>query len=125
MYKMIGKVISGVVLLLLVVVAVGGAAAASSIGGSDMNVSAALGSAVASAALVFLLNSFGLWFGRKSFGVIGMLISIGVLIYGVYVLVSKKALGTTDPTMTTIIGATSTSVGSVSLLTSLGVITHV
>ena len=116
-----GKIFSSAVLTVLLVTAVVGSIGSYS-AGKGSSFSTILAISVGSTAVVFLLNIAGLWFGQKSYGIIGTLISGAILGYGIYVLNNNDSgLGLNKPA-TDIVGGVSTGVGAVGVLSSLGVI---
>ena len=119
----IGKLFSGAVLTVLLVAAVGGSVAAFSAGKGIIGVTSIIGTAVLSTVVIFLLNIAGLWFGKKSYGMMGTLIAVAVLAYGIYVLKTNNTGLGLDMISSEIVGGVSAGVGSVGLLTSIGVIT--
>jgi hypothetical protein len=120
---MIGKILAGLLLIGLIA----GAATMESIypnltyGG---NAIAILMGTVGGAGFVWLLNLVGLGIRPKYFGAMGVVISSLILAYGIYMLVTKKAIIPIPTKYISTVGGTTTGVGAAALLTSTGILTR-
>lgn len=69
-----------------------------------------------------LLNAVGLGLNMKSFGGLGMVISLAMIGYGIYAVVTKTSLPYVSSNDSLFIGSLLIAVGAITVLTSLGVI---
>lgn len=125
-----GKLYTGTIMSLLIAAGISFAVlfAIPSSGVSDTQNTLAkvLSATIGTGSMIFLLNVLGLWFGKKSFGATGTIISLAVLGFGFYWLYSgQHLLGGPSETINTIIFAVSMGIGGLGILGSLGVVSAV
>lgn len=124
-----GKLYTGTIMSLLIAAGISFAVLfATQYGQSDTQNTLAkvLSATIGTGSMIFLLNVLGLWFGKKSFGATGTIISLAVLGFGFYWLYSgQHLLGGPSETINTIIFAVSMGIGGLGILGSLGVVSAV
>jgi hypothetical protein len=85
-----------------------------------------LSATIGTASLVFLLNVLGLWFGKKSYGATGTILSFALIGFGLYWLLSGyQLIGGWSDHLNTIIFAVAVGTGGIGVLGSLGAVSAV